>query len=327
MLFAAQPVLTVTSTNVTKAPGTDATAAVAAAYTIAGLNPGITGAYLADSATAVYSGIPLVVSAGSPANASASGSPYAINVSAGSFTTMDGYAVNFVSSGLLTFGSGAVLTYVANPFSRRYGAANPTFTGTVTGFNSGDTLANSTSGTLVFTSTATAASGVGSYAINGSGLSSQTYTFVQASSNATALTITAALLSYTASQTSRIYGAANPAFTGTVTGFVDGDTQSSAATGTLVFTSPAVTSSDAGSYAINGSGLTANSNYTIGQAAGNSTAFTISKVTLTTALTGTVSKTYDGTAIAFLTAANFAALSGILGQDNVTLVSPVHRHL
>ena len=321
-VFAALPILIVTSTDVTKSAGTDATAAVAAAYTIAGLNPGISGAFLGDSAAAVYSGTPSVTSAGSPASASASGSPYAITVSAGSFTTMDGYGVSFASSGLLTFGSGGVLTYVANPFSRTYGTANPTFTGTVTGFAPGGTLANSTSGTLVFTSSATASSPVGSYAINGSGLTSQTYTFVQAPSNATALTITAALLSYTASQASRTYGAANPAFTGTVTGFAPGDTLANATTGTLVFTSPAVTSSDAGSYPITGSGLSASSNYVFGQAAGNSTAFTINKASLTTALTGSVSKIYDGTTIAVLSAANFAALTGIIGNDNVALVFP-----
>ena len=151
-VFAQPLVITITSTNLTKAAGTDATAAVAAAYTITGLQTGITGAYLGDTAATAYSGTPLVTSAGSPASASASGSPYAITVAAGSFTTLNGYSLNLVSSGLLTFGSGAggVLTYLANPFSRSYGTANPTFTGTVTGFLNSDTLANSTSGTLVF---------------------------------------------------------------------------------------------------------------------------------------------------------------------------------
>src|SRR4029077_6270786 len=84
------------------------------------------------------------------------------------------------------------LTYTANSASRSYGAANPAFTGTVTGFTGTDTQANSTTGSLAFTSPATTTSNVGSYAINGSGLSSSKYTFVQAASNATALTITTA---------------------------------------------------------------------------------------------------------------------------------------
>jgi len=49
-----------------------------------------------------------------------------------------------------------------------------------------------------------------------------------------------------------------------------------ATTGTLTFTTPATSASGAGSYAINGSGLTANNgNYTFAQAAGNATALSI----------------------------------------------------
>src|ERR1019366_6282474 len=163
--------------------------------------------------------------------------------------------------------------------SRLFGAANPTFTGTVTGFMNGDTQASATTGTLVFTSSATPTSAVGVYAIIGSGLSSQNYSFVQAAGNSTALTINPATLSYTATSASRLYGASNPSFAGTVTGFVNGDTQTSATTGTLAFTSPATATSAVGSYAIDGAGLSA-SNYIFAQAAGNSTALTINPATL-----------------------------------------------
>jgi hypothetical protein len=63
---------------------------------------------------------------------------------------------------------------------------------------------------------------VGSYAIDGSGLSAQNYVFVQAQTNADALTIDPATLTYVADAVSRTYGEDNPAFTGTVTGFVNG---------------------------------------------------------------------------------------------------------
>ena len=78
----------------------------------------------------------------------------------------------------------------------------------MTGFVGTDTQANATTGTLTFTSPATSASNVGSYAINGSGLTANNgnYTFVQAAGNATALTITAATLTYTANTASRTYG-------------------------------------------------------------------------------------------------------------------------
>src|SRR5204863_111129 len=143
----------------------------------------------------------------------------------------------------------ATLTYTANAASRTYGAANPSLSGTVTGFVNGETQDTATTGTLMFTSPATASSSVGSHAINGSGLTANNgnYTFVQAAGNATALTITAATLTYTANSASRVYGAANPAFSGAVTGFVGSDTQANATTGTVSFTSPATTTSSVGS--------------------------------------------------------------------------------
>ena len=71
-----------------------------------------------------------------------------------------------------------------------------------------------------------------------------------------------------------------------MTGFLNGETQATATTGTLTFTSPATAASIPGSYAINGSGLTANNgNYTFVQAAGNATALTITQAATTTTLT------------------------------------------
>ncbi|MCH7346029.1 hypothetical protein LZ017_21935, partial [Pelomonas sp. CA6] len=101
---------------------------------------------------------------------------------------------------------------------------------------------------------------VGSYAINGSGLSANNgnYVFTQAAGNTSALSVTPATLTVTANSASRLYGAANPTFSGTVTGFVNSDTLANATTGTLAFATPATATSNVGSYAINGSGLTAN---------------------------------------------------------------------
>ena len=68
----------------------------------------------------------------------------------------------------------------------------------MTGFVNGQTLADATTGTLSFTTTATATSNVGTYAINGSGLTADNgnYVFVQAAGNATALTVNPATLTY-----------------------------------------------------------------------------------------------------------------------------------
>ena len=146
---------------------------------------------------------------------------------------------------------------LADAKSRTYGANNPTFTGTVGGFQTGDTQANATTGSLTFTSPATSASNVGSYAINGGGLSAinDKYTFLQAAGNATALTVTPATLLYTANAASQQVGNANTIFSGTVTGFVLGQTLGTVTVGTPAFSSTTTASSAAGQYAITGSGL------------------------------------------------------------------------
>jgi len=281
-IFAFQPTLTVAVANQTKAYGTDDSAALQSlASTISGVQPGVAGAFLGDTAGAVYSGTPTITSVGSVAGASVGA--YAINAN---LTVSDGYTLS--STGILTV-TPQTLVYNAASASRTYGAVNPVFTstltgftgtgftGTVTGFVNGDSLTSATSGTLIFTSPATNASGVGIYAVNGSGLTATNYIFEQNSANATALTITPAILSYAANAVSLTVGAAIPAFSGTVTGFLNGDTRTSATMGTLVFSSSATSQSPIGSYAIDGSGLTA-ANYTFVQAPGNSIALMITAV-------------------------------------------------
>jgi hypothetical protein len=218
----------------------------------------------------------------------------------------------------------ATLSYAANSAERTYGASNPAFSGTVTGFVNGDTEATATAGTLSFTSPATAASNVGSYAVNGSGLTaiSGNYTFQQATANATALTINPATLTFVADDASRVYGDDNPGFSGTVTGFVNGDSLAGATSGTLTFTSGASPTSDVGNYAIDGGGLTANhGNYVFAQASSNGTALSIAPYHLTASLTGTVSKSFDTTDQAALAADNYV-LSPTRNGDVVTLDAP-----
>jgi filamentous hemagglutinin family protein len=401
-VFAYQPLLSVSANNISKTYGADASASLAGSFTVLGVQPGVAGAFLGDTAADAYSGTATLASAG--AAASANVGRYAIVINAANITAMDGYALSGSSGASVTVNP-ATLTYTANAASRIYGAATPALGGTVTGFVNGDTQASATSGTLAFASTATAASGVGSYAVNGLGLSASNYVFVQAAGNATALTINPATLTYVANSANRLYGAPNPTLSGMVTGFVNGDTLKSATTGTLAFatsatvnsnvgnysvtgsglnaanyvfvqananasaltvnpatltyvanaasridgqangafsgsvagfvngdtltsatkgtlnfTSAATAGSDVGVYAIAGSGLTAG-NYTFIQAAGNASALTINPATLTIALTGTVSKTFDGSNAATLTPSNYTALSGIFGTDAVSLAS------
>ncbi|HBV96168.1 MAG TPA: hypothetical protein DEF36_03880, partial [Desulfotomaculum sp.] len=100
--------------------------------------------------------------------------------------------------------------------------------------------------------------GTGTYSIKPSGLTSVNYaiTFVDGT-----LTVTPAPLTITANDASKAYGSANPAFTASYIGFVNGDTESSL-TGSLGFTTTATAASVVGSYPITPSGLTSD-NYSI----------------------------------------------------------------
>ena len=309
----------------------------------------------------------------------------------------------------------ARLTYNATAADQVYGNGNTSFTGNVTGFVDGQTLADATTGTASFNSTTSATSDVGDYAIEGSGLSADhgNYIFAQNAGNATALTITPytltasltgtvdktydgtaaatlgagnyglsstvngdsislndpavgsyatpnagsgidvtasgltlsgakaedyqlasstvsgdvgeidpARLTYNATAADQVYGNGNTSFTGNVTGFVDGQTLADATTGTASFNSTTSATSDVGDYAIEGSGLSADhGNYIFAQNAGNATALTITPYTLTASLTGTVDKTYDGTAAATLGAGNYG-LSSTVNGDSISLNDP-----
>ncbi|MGQ3005534.1 MAG: MBG domain-containing protein, partial [Blastomonas fulva] len=176
----------------------------------------------------------------------------ASNVGTFAITVSGGAAANYDFSyvpGTLTI-TRALLTVTANDATREYGLANPTFTGSITGFRNSDT-ASVVSG-LVYGSAATIASNVGTFAITGSGATATNYDFSYVPGT---LTITRALLTVTANDATREYGLANPAFTGSVTGFRNSDTAS--VISGLVYGSVAAIGSDVGAYAITGSGATA----------------------------------------------------------------------
>ncbi|MGA7521091.1 MAG: MBG domain-containing protein [Acidobacteriaceae bacterium] len=113
--------------------------------------------------------------------------------------------------------TGATLTITVNAASRLYGAANPTFTGTIVGLQNGDTV------TPAYSTTATVTSPVGPYPITAtiSGPKAANYTLTV---NQGTLTISKAPLTITVNNATRIYNTANPTFTGTVNGLVAGDT-------------------------------------------------------------------------------------------------------
>ncbi len=184
------------------------------------------------------------------------------------------YTISY-ASGTLTV-SKAALTITAANASKLYGAALPALTASYSGFVNGDTASSLTTPPTL-TTTATAASPVGSYPITASGAASPNYTISYASGT---LTVNAAALTITAVSTSKLYGAALPALTATYSGFVNGDTASSLTTPPAL-TTTATPASPVGTYPITASGA-ASPNYTISYASGtltvNTAALTITAV-------------------------------------------------
>ncbi len=142
------------------------------------------------------------------------------------------------SNGILTV-SPAPLSVAGTNASRIYGDPNPAFSGTITGIKNADNI------TATFASTATAASSVGGYPITPSLVdpTGKLANYSVTSANGT-LTVTQASLVVTGTNASRLYGDANPAFTGTITGIKNTDNI------TATFTSAATPASAVGSYPI-----------------------------------------------------------------------------
>jgi hypothetical protein len=142
----------------------------------------------------------------------------------------------------------AVLTVTANNSTRTFNQPNGTLGYTITGFIASDTEASSVTGTPTLSTTATAASPVGSYPIViGQGtLASSSYSFVFVNGS---LTVNKATLLVAANHVQRVYGQPNPTLTTTITGFVGGDTQA-VVTGAPSVTTTATSTSPAGVYPI-----------------------------------------------------------------------------
>ena len=150
------------------------------------------------------------------------------------------YQTPVLTNGTLTV-TQAPLTIKADNASREYGEANPAFTGSIV--NAASTVKNNDALSVSASSSATAASNVGTYnivpALNGANAGNYEVT----AQNGT-LTVTAAPLSAEANNASREYGDPNPTFTGTLTGVKNSDAISAS------YSSAATASSDVGTYNI-----------------------------------------------------------------------------
>ncbi|HEY1939352.1 MAG TPA: MBG domain-containing protein [Candidatus Angelobacter sp.] len=169
--------------------------------------------------TGFVNGDTVAVVSGSPACTSADPTSavgtYPITCSTGNLAAAN-YSFTFVN-GTLTV-TPAALSVTANNATRLYGDPNPAFSGTITGIKNGDNI------TASYSTTATAASVVGTYPITPSLVdpTSKLGNYTVTSTNG-ALTITPAPLSVVAANASRFYGDPNPVFAGTITGIKNAD--------------------------------------------------------------------------------------------------------
>jgi filamentous hemagglutinin family protein len=131
----------------------------------------------------------------------------------------------------------------------------------------------------------------GIYSVVYTGGLTSTYTLIADPTGAT-YTVTPAVLTYTANTATRVYGGVNPALSGSISGFRLGQ-NASVLGGGATWTTTAVAGSPVGQYAITGGGYTA-TNYTFAQAAGNATAFDITRAALLVTANGD-SRAYNGT--------------------------------
>ncbi len=150
----------------------------------------------------------------------------------------------------------SILTVTIDNQSRAYGKTNPPLTGTLTGVQNGDNI------TATYATAANTNSPVGTYAIvpvfNDPSNRLGSYIII---TNGGTLTVTQALLTVSADNYSRAYGAPNPALTASYSGFLNGDT-AAVLNGSPALNTVATTNSPVGAYAITvGLGTLSATNY------------------------------------------------------------------
>ena len=265
-LTVGQAVLTITANNQSKAYGT----------ALPTLTIGYSGFVNGDTNTSLTTQ-PTINTTGT---ASSNVGTYPITVGG---AASGNYAINYVQGNLTV--TPVVLTITADNQTKAYGAALPAFTASYSGFVNGDTQASLTVPPTVFT-TATATSPAGLYTIRARSAVDPNYTIAYVNGT---LTIGQVALNIAANNASKAYGAANPAFTATYTGFVNGEGPASLTTQPTIASAADATSA-VGTYPITASGATS-TNYAITYTPGT---LTVGQSPLTITANN-VNKTYGAT--------------------------------
>ncbi len=264
-----------------------------------------------------------LTSAGAISNAPVSGSPYSIVPSAATGGTFSpgNYAITY-TNGTLTVNR-AGLTVTANPASRDYGAANPAFSATYSGFVNGETI-SVVSGAPGFSTPATVTNGLGNYMITPSfgSLTAADYTFGPFVNGTLAITTAPVTITSGITANNKVYDRITTATLSSnsvvLLGIANGDAVSLNTNGYVAnFVSGGVGSS----IAVTLNGLTLSgaraTNYSLTQPASLTASITAATVTINSGITAN-NKVYDRTTTATLSSNN-VVLMGVVTGDSVTI--------
>src|SRR5205807_1036230 len=230
----------------------------AASKTYGTTDPAFTGTlsgFLAsDAVTATYS---------RTAGETVAGGPYTISAVLSPATVLTNYTITYNTAAFTINKVTASVTPAAA--SKTYGAADPAFTGTLSGFLASDAV------TATYSRTAGESVAGGPYTISAVLSPATVLTNYTITYNTAAFTINKATASVTPAAASKTYGASDPAFTGTLTGFLASDAV------TATYSRTAGETVAGGPYTISAvlSPATVLTNYTITY---KTAAFTINKV-------------------------------------------------
>ncbi|MEW5819894.1 MAG: MBG domain-containing protein, partial [Cyanobacteriota bacterium] len=210
---------------------------------------------------------------------------------------------------ILTVNPADLIVNVDNKI-KTYGSSNPALTANYTGFVLGQS--QSVLGGALST-TATLASNAGNYPITAAALTSSNYNII---SNDAILTVNPADLIVNVNDTSKIYGASNPVFTSIITGYKLADNESSLS-GSLIYTTPAMETSDTGLYNISASGLESY-NYNINYVDGT---LAIDPATLTISVNNAIKIYGDSTPVFSVNCSGFVLGQSVLDLDGTLAFS------
>ncbi len=168
-------------------------------------------------------------------------------------------------------------------------------------------------GTFVYTPAAGAVLGAGSQTLSVTFTPTDGVDYTTATTTVP-LTVNKANLTVTANNASRVYGAANPAFTPTYSGFVNGDT-SAVLTGSPSLTTTATAASPVGSYTITAAaGTLSAANYSFNFVNGT---LTVTKATSVLSITSSLNPSVYGNSVTFTLTVGGSG-SGVVPTGTVT---------